>query len=358
MTKLQKAIAMLFLTIGMILPLSIASAEESLGDEIVDYGKMCLGDYYNVAFTIRNEEMRRNYFKDAITMSWCQLNDVLPLYEEYESIKDQFRADAANCGTVADYDSKIAGYESEMVRNLLEVYFIRNVKVEARETSNISDLEERKLKILSKLKNDMVKKFVTQENMTTEDELDIMFENWTSKYSDTIIGYSQCAEGPIAELSESWDSFLITMQSIDLSIDAPERQSFMDVVKPDVETSEDFDNVVQSVVNAWDKFTGNVEEAEQARGIEEAESKTDFPDTFSAYLEELKESSSDDDTFEASAKRMAEYKILYGEISATSTKNTSILLDQLNQVINNNNVQDFPAIREALGEIYGKQCSG
>jgi hypothetical protein len=387
MTKLQKFIAVLFLTLGMILPITLVSAEDTSWEDVRSSAEVCLNDYYGVVFNIRNEEMRRAYFSDMFTMSWCQINDALPLYDEYEAIKDQFRADAANCGTVETYDQNIKEYEEEMVRNLLEVYFIRNVKVQARTSADVGTIEERKTEVLNSLFNTMRDEFVQGEEMLSEDELETMFLTWSSKYSDTILGYSSCNEGPIWELFESTADFMITMQSLDIKIDKPERSSFKDVITPDIDANAELDDMAklaeagknitsigQGVINSVSYFYGHIAYRWQHRGrkgeavLFDASSgiSTDdssstspaAPSNFSDFIDALNNSETDDDIFAASTDRLAEYKLLYGEIGAVSTTNTVILLNQLNQVIINNNVQDFPIIRSELDEIYGKQCSG
>ena len=362
MTKFQGTIAAFLLLVGMILPLSLASAEETSFEDVQNVGKVCLNDYYSVVFTIRNEEMRRAYFSDMFTMSWCQINDVLPLYDEYEEIKDQSRADAANCGTVEGYDQKIKEYEEEMVRNLLEVYFIRNVKVEARNASDLDDVEDRKDAIMNALFLTMVDEFVEKEEMLKEDELEAMFAVWRAKYDDK--------------------SLMETIKSLNFSIDQPERKSFKEVVTPDLDANIDLDDaqklselgkdvstigqgVVGTVKYFYDHITYKIQErkSEQIASGEvplsasSTSSDSNFPSTFEEYLTELNESTTDYDVFEAGLQRMAEYDLLYGQISAVSTTNTVVLIDQLNQVIINNNVQDFPAIRGLLAEVYGKQCT-
>lgn len=367
MTKLNRLIAVCLLGLGIFVPM-ITSAETTR-DDIRAAAEVCLTDYYDVVLSIRNPEMRRSYFTDMFTMSTCQLNDVLPLYEEYEAIKDNFRSDAANCGTVENYNSNKAEYELELKRILLEVHFIRNVK----RTSKVDEIEGEKELILASLYGDMYGKFVegSEDKMVTEDQFDEMYAVWTEKYSDSIVNYSYCTEGAMWELMESWIDFQETLQSLDFEVEKPERKSFKDVITPQVEISDDTvetlqgaQGVVDAAKNFFDRMR-NKEEKEQVDEEEEKQEKSgsngeggevDFPTTFSDYIEQLKTTTSDDDITLASQARMAEYELLYGEVGATSTTNIVVTLDQMNQVITNNNIQDFPAIRESLSEIHGKQC--
>ena len=173
-----------------------------------------------------------------------------------------------------------------------------------------------------------------------------------------------------------------TIKSLNFSIDQPERKSFKEVVTPDLDANIDLDDaqklselgkdvstigqgVVGTVKYFYDHITYKIQErkSEQIASGEvplsasSTSSDSNFPSTFEEYLTELNESTTDYDVFEAGLQRMAEYDLLYGQISAVSTTNTVVLIDQLNQVIINNNVQDFPAIRGLLAEVYGKQCT-
>jgi len=362
--RLHRLIAVALLTLGIMIPM--ISSAETTGEDIQAAADVRLRDYYDVVLSIRTPEMRRSYFSDMFTMTTCQLNDVLPLYDEYEAIKDQFRSDAANAGTVENYGSNIAGYEYELKRILLEVHFIRNVK----KTAKKEDIEGEKELILASLYGEMYGKFVegSESKMVSEEELINMYAVWTEKYSDSIVNYSYCSEGAVWELMESWISFQTTLQSLDIEIDKPERKSFKEVISPQKEISDATLETLQGaqgVVDAAKSFFDRLKEKEDEAAIEEEkedeqnkanDTEESFPTTFSDYIEQLKTTTSGDDIELASQARMAEYGLLYGEVGATSTTNIVVTLDQLNQTIINNNIQDFPAIRENLSEVYGKQC--
>lgn len=367
MMRLKHFIFLSCLSLGVLVPLLSAPAR---GANLESATQVCLNDYYSFVLSVRTDEMRRAYFTDMFTMSYCQINDVLPLYDEYEAIKDDFRADSSRCGMVDDYEGTIAEYQFEMKRILLEVYFIRNVKVTARNTTEIESIEARTETVLKTLKEDMEAKFITDEQMVTQKEFDIMFAAWTSQYEDTILSYSACNEGPLVELSESWTNFQETLNSLDFEIDKPERKGFWNVVKPDVDASgvaDGFNEGVQSVTDSWNKFMDNFRHGEETKSEQEKEDEEKSaeqgstpaePLTFDDYFEELTDDTSTDDVYEASNRRMSEYELLYGEVGAVTTTRSVIILDQINQTVINNNVKDFPAILEALDDIYGKQCSG
>lgn len=368
--RFKNIIAVCFLSLGIMIPMALPVQGETTIDDLKASTQTCFNDYYQFAVTVKTNQMRGEVYKD-MTRSWCQINDLLPLYDEYDALKDAYREDASNCGRVDNYESTRAEYEFEMKRVLLEQEFIRNVRVEARNTEEIKNIDELKATIIASLKDDMSKLYVVNEEMVTQDELDEMFEVWTAQYNDTITGYSSCSEGPIWELYESWFSFQETIQSLDFEIEKPERKSFMDVIKPDVDATgvaEGWNDGVQSVTDSWNSFMDNFRHGEQEDEKEEKEDRDEqeeqgedpdaLPNTFDAYIQSLNAQTTDEDVYDASLRRMSEYELLYGEIGAVTTTQSVIILDQLNQTINNNNIQDFPAIREALDDIYGKQCSG
>jgi|GEM_PF-1367477 len=370
MMKFKTIIAICFLSLGIMIPMALPAQGETTFDDVKSAAETCFKDYYQFSITVKTNQMRGEVYKD-MTRSWCQINDLLPLYDEYDAIKDAYRADASNCGTVDNYEKTRAEYEFEMKRILLEQEFIRNVRVEARNTQESNDIDKLKGTIISSLKDKMSDLYVEDEEMVTQAELDEMFEVWINKYNDTLHRYTICDEGPIWELVEVWFSYQQTIQSLDFEIEKPERKSFMEVIKPDVDATgvvDGWKDGVQNVTDSWNSLMDNFRHAEQEDESEEKEDRDEqeeqgedpdaLPNTFDAYMQALKENASSDDVYGDSMKRMAEYETLYGEIGAVTTTQSVIILDQLNQTINNNNIQDFPAIREALDDIYGKQCSG
>lgn len=362
--NLKHSFALLGLAAGFLLSFGIPAQANTTFQDVAAEADVCLKDYYSFVLNVKPREMQGAIYTDMVR-NLCQVNDLLPLYEEYDELKNQYLNLAMNCGSNERYEAEVAEVQLEMKRVLLEQYFIRNVQVTARNQKEIEDIETRTESILAILKADMSERFVTGEAMVTDKELTLMFDNWTSKYEDTILNYSSCEEGPVYEIFESWFSFQETLNSLDFEIEKPERKGFWNVVKPEVDTSgavEGFNDGVQNVTNAWDKMMNNFRFEEEERAIEEETSagttESISPNTFDAYFDSLKSAGNEDDILESSALRMAEYELLYGEIGAVTTTRSVLILDQLNQTIINNNVQDFPAIREVLDEIYGKQCSG
>ncbi len=348
MIKFKNFIGVLFLSLGLFLPsvMNVFAAKDIQGGA-------CMQDYYNFILSVKPPELQGKVFTDVLK-PWCQVNDLLPLYEEYDAIKEDYKNAAAVCG------AQVNEYQYELKRVLLEQYFVRNLNAEVRNTDDISQIEERESAIFTLLKEDMKNRFVEKNAMVKEEELDAMFETWQSKYSDSLFSYASCQEGPTWDLYESWFDFQDTLSELDFQIETPQEKSFIDAITPEVDNSgleDGFSEGVQNVTDAWNKFNSNFNYSQEIREESNIDESESLPFDFNTYLDMIKSDENEEDIILASDKRMAEYELLYGEISALSTTRSVMLLDRINQTINMNNVQDFPAILDALSGIYGRQCS-
>jgi hypothetical protein len=345
---LKRTIAVLLLMIGMAVP--VAQAVNN-----------CSSEYYAFIATVRSENTRADYFKDFFTMSTCQVNDVLELYDELDAIKDQFKGAASNC-------EDTSAYKMDYHRILMEVYFIRNVQRRDPGVTREKDAEkivENKEIILEGLKEEMHQLFVIEEVRVTEPTFEDYFRVWSGKYGDVIGEYARCEEGAWAELTETWTSFVDTIKS--LKIDAPDTSGvvpFKDRFTGSVPTKEEmkdmFVNPVRDVIGGYKVIEEDAETAVQENlgppptlgdAVQEAK-------TFDSVLDLLVTNEEEYDVEENAELRMAGYAMLYGQGGAQITSNLQEYIQGVSEVVNGMSTTDLPKMQEAVEKVSDKQCSG
>ncbi|MFA4814713.1 MAG: hypothetical protein WC924_00085 [Candidatus Gracilibacteria bacterium] len=319
----------------------------------------CPDDYYGFILTVRSENTRNQTIKDAFTMGYCQLFDIMALDDELDNLREGFRAAAFEC---ADTTS----YKKEYVRILLEQYFVRNIQ---KNSSDVIDVDEAaeydalKEARLTKLKKDMSQLFVVEENRVSESTLNDYFENWASKYDDRIGDYSKCEEGAWTELTVTWNDFVETIKELSVDIDTSHTISFKDNISVDNDLGagvKKFRDTGRSILDGYEYYKNlmGLGEAEVEAPVDVSDlSGSDETYTFGTILEVLEEDVTRATIEAESVDRMAKYKILYGEGGAVAATDMQSILEYLNQIISESNTKDFPTIITGVSKIYDKQCN-
>jgi len=357
MIKMKKIMAGILFVLGLMIPLTAYAI--NIGDEEVT---TCPGDYYNFIFNVGIEQSRLHYFKDFVTLGYCQLYDIIELYDELDNLRDNFRSAAFACEDTSDYKEEY--YEIKM-----EVYFVRNIQKTSSEILNSSEIEKRedpvlKEKSLEKLFKEMKTLYVDEEDWVTENELENYFEIWGSKYEDKIGQYARCEEGVWAELSETWTSFIEDIKDLSIEVEKGERQSFKDQIAENVELDDEFvetGELGQSVLNSWKYFLKDKEE----RILEDVDPPKTAGDlageglifSIGSALSALEESEIANEAALAFAERQAMYERLYGEGGAVAATNMQGILSRMSSVIEEANNKHLPNILLMTSQVYDKQCN-
>lgn len=317
----------------------------------------CPNLYYNFIATVRSENTRSETVQDFFSMGYCQLSDIMALNDELDALQDQFRTAAFNC-------EDVSSYKEEYERILMEQYFVRHVQDTRSDVLNAVDVEQLEAQIDEKLeilKTEMIEVFVNQEKRVSENTLETYFENWTNKYEDSLAKYRECDEGAWAELGETWQDFVETIQDLSVTVEVDKGKSFKDIVTPSVEVDADRDMTAfgSALKNAWEYVKSESEKRKNE--IETPLQASDIKDsdivTFEQAFQALNEGASTYDLDTQSADRMGRYKVLYGMGGSVAATNMQSVLVQLNLILAEMNTKDLPSIATGASKVYDKQCN-
>jgi hypothetical protein len=333
----------LMLLIGIMIPKISYAVFESDSDIDVDEFKTCPGDYYNFISKVRSEGERKEYFKDMFTKSYCQIDDIIQINDELDDVRESFRSAALTC----DDTSK---YKKQYVELVMELYFVRHIQEipsDIIDEAELEEIEEKRDMILESLHDEMLLLYVTQKSQVDADTFESYFDAWSSKYEDRVEDYSNCEEGPWAELEDTINDFKETISKLSVDTEEPEEKTVEDkaVFRTDIS---------KNIKEFYKKFVlEETSEVEAELTVDKASEKSgSILGTFS-LLE------NDDDRFAmeiASKERLARYKLIYGEGGAKVSDNLQAVVTQLNEVIAETSATYFPEVISKAGTIYEKQC--
>ena len=168
-------IGLLFLT-GLTLP--FLKTQASTLDEVASSfdGLTCSSDYYDFILTVRSENTREQFIKD-FKRGYCQLNDLQELDDELDTVRENFRTTAFNCGDTS-------AYKTDYHRILMEQYFVRNVQQSRSDVireKEAAAFDEAKEEVLTALKLEMENIFVVDEGRVSETDFSDYYESWGLK---------------------------------------------------------------------------------------------------------------------------------------------------------------------------------
>ena len=319
----------------------------------------CPGDYYSFILTARSAATRKQSFSDFFKLGFCQLNDILELEDELNTVRDSFRTAANSCADTTEYKTQY----SEI---LMEEYFVRNIQKSKSDVLN--EVDEERLKAaktakLATLKSVMAELFVNQEHRVDADTFDSYFTNWSSKYDDRIANYAHCEEGQWAELKTVWQDFIDDINA--LKIDVKKNDSSITYEEPvttgdlgEDQIAKDMAGQGKTVQDAYDYLEAKREEQEAKVDPKESAKEVAAQQALS-FEEAIKTLNSGDQTFSIqtnAADRMANYELLYGSGSGVAATNMQSVVIYMNRILTETNTKDFPNITKSVSKVYDKEC--
>lgn len=349
-------LSLLALSLGFLVPVFFSSTVEAEDDPSLSV-QTCPNRYYDFIATVRSEKTRSESIQDFFGMGYCQLSDIIALNDELDSLQDSYRSAAFNC-------EDVSSYQEEYQRILMEQYFVRHVQDSRSDVLNAVDVEQLEAQIEEKLeilRGEMIELFVIEEERISESELNDYFDNWTSKYEDSLAKYRECDEGAWAELGETWQDFVETIQDLNVTVEVDEGKSFKDIVTPssDVDADRDMTAFGSALKNAWEYVQS--EKSKRENELDTPLQVSDLQDsgivTFEEAFMNLSQSTSIYDFDTESADRMSRYKVLYGMGGSVAATNMDSILEQLNLILAEVNTKDLPSIATGASKIYDKQCN-
>jgi hypothetical protein len=350
MKTLRYSLFMVLFLTGLAVPLLARAETVSLNVAT------CPDDYYGFILNVRNEHTRQQTLGDFFTRGYCQLNDLMELDQELEDVRENFRNAAYQCDNTQ-------AYKDDYRRILMEQYFIRNIqraKEGAIRTPDAEVFEELKTQRLENLHDEMLEIFVTDEDWVSETTFDEYYDSWTQKYDDRIGDYNACEEGAWAQLTDTWNDFVETINELSIDIDKGEKISFADNFSVDLDVEQnDFDESIKPILGAWD-YLKSLKEQQEAN-IESATTVSDLNGENSTSFDQALEALSNDDLryeiAQKTADRTARYKLLYGEGGAVAATDMQRILEEFNRILTTTNTKDFPNVISGASKVYDKQCN-
>lgn len=320
----------------------------------------CPGDYYNFIVTARSEATRKQTFKDFFSLGSCQLNDILPLEDELDAIRENFRIAANSCQNTSEY-------KKQYHEILMEEYFIRNIQKSGPGAINevdVEKLETLKEAKLDALQKEMMELFVNEEQRVSEAVFNAYFETWSSQYDDRIANYARCEEGAWAELNETWQDFIEDIRALNIEV---EKETFSFTLAPEVINESDWDSSAGKDMGGMGKNTQGSYEYLKAKkeqreaAIPPAQTIKEVADSGRSvsFQEAIRTFSNSGQVLSIqsnAASRMANYELLYGAGGAVAATDMQSVLVYMNAVLQETNTKDFPNIAKASAQIYGKEC--
>lgn len=324
-------------------------------------GLTCMGDYYSFIFTVRSEASRSESLEDIFKLGFCQLNDIMSLDDELDSVRENLRTAANACNATSSY-------KTEYQRILMEMYFVRHLQEEGvLDAVDEKVLESLKDEKLANLKSEMIKIFVDGEKRLDGETFNTYYETWSAKYDDRIADYRGCKEGPWADLITTWTDFTATIQEIadtvkdfPASIDTSGGKSMKDIFLPDMgDAAEEMTEMGNSINEAWQYLKGEKEKNKAAIEDPQTVAQTGSGGgsiTVDQALKSLNASFKDYNLIDRSTTRMSEYAILYGAGGSVQSTNLQSIMTELNSVLETMNNKDLPTIAVGAAKVSDKQC--
>jgi hypothetical protein len=341
MMRFKTSILVFILALGFLLPGTVPSA--SAGED----------GYFKFLNDVSNKYTRRDYVADFFTLSYCQINDILEVYEQMDSIKNQMRNAAMN-------GESTNTYETQYKELLMEVYFIRELSeqdMSGLTEDELEDIEAQKAKILSELKSEMRDAFVNDVGFVSDGTLEDYFAVWSEEYDEMVVKYKRCEEGAWWELYETWTDLKETWQDLGDTLKNVPNQ----FEKADTSLKERLLSPIKSKIDEW-KAKKEQEKLEKIENVEAEKSVADVVQedgisSFQQALDALVENSETHQISSDSAERMARYSELYGEGGSLAASNMQGIIQTMNLTITDATVNYLPQLEEATEKIFDKQCN-
>lgn len=318
----------------------------------------CPGDYYSFILTARSAGTRKQSFHDFTHLGYCQLNDILTLEAELDTVRDNFRTAANSCGDTTEY-------KTQYNEVLMEEYFVRNIQKSKSDVLN--EVDEEKLKAakaakLATLKSEMSELFVNSEHRVDSDTFDSYFTNWSSKYDDRIANYTHCEEGQWAELKSVWLKFVDDINALNIDVKKNDSSMSFDFSATSDfggdQSKKDMGGEGKTTQNPYDYLQAKKEQQEAKVSSKQSAKEVAAQQALN-FQEAIKQLNSGDQTFSIqtnAADRMANYELLYGAGSAVAATDMQSVVVYMNQILEQSNTKDFPNVTKSASKVYDKEC--
>lgn len=377
--KLLRSIAVFSLILGMLLgtnlPAPSTKAEINTDEDLSVDVTNCSFDYYSTLFDYGYRGSRLSYFSDMWELSYCQVFDMLALYDDLEQLRENFKAKARSCqDTTAEYN--------EYKKLMMEAYFIRNVwpyKQGVVKLHQLDETEEEVQQRLDDLEADMWAKFVILENYVDETLFRAYYKEWTLKYQSRIEdSYVRCDEGPWSEVTDVVDNFMETMVEIAVNFQKVDDmwRDMRAEQKEMVNELKDLSNFKPSLElntgDAEEEFKAWREQFSSVKGeSERSQSTVDYPRSFTDLgddetqevvtlndaLRAIDSGSAKQELHENYLAREARYNQMYGQNGSLVAQDLSGIVRQMNRIVREDVNYRFPKIKQGLSKVYDMQCS-
>ena len=345
----------LALATSLVLPGTVAHAATTF--------TTCPDDYYSYILDVQDEVIRWELIHDFITTSTCQLNDILILMEELEDLKDDFRSAAMACEYTADYKAKY-------LKLTLEIYYVRhlyNFKENIFPTANEEEVQAHTQELLDNVEADMIQKFVNEDELLSEDLLNLYFAEWSEKYAEKITGYAFCSEGPWGQVAETWNDTIEDMKSTKQAIEDIKEalhSGFLptgDLFQVDLEDPKGFDEIqnLQPMIHGIYDYFKALKELGKSE-IEGPETPASLSGSSSSLNDAFMILQNSELLYNLDLEyqsRKDEYTILYGEAGAKVSSNLEGMVADWTLTIHEANTVHLPQILELLEGMSDRQCN-
>jgi len=312
----------------------------------------CIGDYTRFIMDASSPKTRRATFKQAFTLNSCQINDVLAVEDALDTVRDSLRETAGVCGDTSDL-------KESYIQLLLERYFLQHIQTKKADYPSAEDakaLQDYKDELFTALESDMRTTFVNKQKLVSEDDFQSYFDGWKEKYSDRLDAYANCQEGPWAELTDTWNDFMKTINDLGHVKLGPKAPSTPPKENKVAVTGE----VKQGLIDAW-KSMEDLKNQLIVKNVPPQKTVVDvLQETNIISIGDALDTLEDDrlltDISMDSQGRMARYTQLYGVGSATSTSQIQDLIDQSTLVVDEMTTTHLPQIAALAQQAFEKQC--
>jgi hypothetical protein len=340
--------------LGVMIPLQVNAADEEDDKRIL--AQSCPGQYYSFLAEVSNKHTRGELAADFFTRSYCQLYDIVELNDKLDDMRVEMRA--ATISSCSDFVDLADDYKDIKA----EIYFVRHVSESSPGVFQKKDLAIQAAhasEVLERLRTEMFGIFVTEEGWFSDSKFNELFDFWKLKYEKEIENYRVCDEGPWAEMSETWEDFRETM-----ALMTNEKGKFAFDVEPYPRKSKEERKAEQhfftrSTLDPFINFAKNRDQRElevpPKLTVDELIQAGEIT-TIQGAFDALENSGSEFDVYQSSAERMARYDRLYGENGAGLTTELQGLVQDMDDLVKSSNDTDFPAIQNAVDDIYGRWC--
>jgi len=318
--------------------------------------KKCSGAASSFFSAVLDVQESKLYTADLFTKNRCQQDMLLAMYDELSTLADNVTSRYESCdsegGHMAGVDYIKKKFEIEYFRKILEVNLGGASEEELEEYQLL--LEEN----LDKINQSLINKYVVKKEWLSIETANELLEEYEKKYVANLGKYTGCSEGGWQEVSEKWQEIQDKFAS--LSPGGDEDASELDKARAEQakkkkgkgkKTSKDANKQGAFKKFLSERFQKRIEVETPPTINEIASDIKSFQNVYDAV-------NTENTKYELSlttSDKLAEYKILYGEVSASSTEGLVDQIRDLNFTLTHTASTSIPNITKCAEYAVGKQ---